>query len=342
VCEKIGFDKKLNKPFTIYFDTNFYVWLAQVTDEEANRVISKLNELEIRHVLSGKILFELLSGKERNPQDKKLVKRVKNFKIEPFKVSISSSETNKDTDISWDMLLLSGELRNAIAEFLKAICDTETVAQSLLNMTDKKLSKDKEEKLQQNQQPFLSSIGYDEKQSKEENANAFANFASDLISNLSFILPDEQRKKLEEIDFTVEKSPENLLNISKQLLNSLGSEIVEKLEEEKKIVNSSVRLDPRPYNVAVNEASKKEIKNLGNTFRDAGHINLFVTHQNQIDLIQIDSHQKNLVERNKPKHRLVELNLNNHYFSVEKSSNSAENLSKVIEMVINKKQEIYR
>ncbi|MEJ7700823.1 MAG: hypothetical protein WKF71_14415 [Pyrinomonadaceae bacterium] len=47
-------------------------------------VISKLNELEIRHVLSGKILFELLSGKERNPQDKKLVKRVKNFKIEPY------------------------------------------------------------------------------------------------------------------------------------------------------------------------------------------------------------------------------------------------------------------
>jgi len=331
-----------NRPFTVYFDTNFYIWLAQVSDEEGNNVISKLNELEIRHVLSEKILFELLSGKERNPQDKNLVERVKKFKIKPYKVSISSLETNKDINVSWDVLLLNSALRNTFADFLKAIYDTETVAQSLSNMTDKKLSKDKEEKLQQNLQPFLTSIGYEQKQSKEENANAFVNLASDLISNLSFILPDEQRKKLEEIDFAVEKSPEHLLNISKQIIDSLGSENVEKLEEEKKIINSSVKLDPRPYNVAVNEASNKEIKNLGNTFRDAGHINLFVTHQIQIDLIQIDSHQKNLVERNKPKHRLVELNLDHRYFSVEKSANSAENLSKVIEIVMNKKQEIYR
>jgi len=332
----------MNKPFTIYFDTNFYVWLAQVTDEEANKIISKLNELEIRHVLSGKILFELLSGKERNPQDKNLVERVKNFKIEPFKISVSYLETNNDIDISWDMLLLNGELRNTISESLKVIYDTETVAQSLSNMTDKNLSKEKEVKLQKNQQPFLSSIGYDEKQSREENADALVNFTSDLISNLSSILPEEQRKKLEEIDFAAENSPEHLLNISKQILDSLGFETIEKLEEEKKIINSTVKLDPRPYNVAVNEASNKEIKNLGNTFRDAGHINLFVTHQNQIDLIQIDSHQKNLVERNKPKHRLVELNLNNRYFSLEKSSNSTENLSKIIEIVTKKKQEIYK
>jgi hypothetical protein len=333
---------EMNKPFTVYFDTNFYIWLAQVSDEEANNVILKLNELKIRHVLSGKILLELLSGKERNPQDENLVKRVKTFNIEPYKVSINPLETDKNNDINWDKLLLKGRLRNTFAELLKAIYDTETVAQSLSNTADKKLNKDKEEKLQQNLKPFLSSIGYDEKQSKEENADAFANFASDLISNLSLILPDEQRRKLEEIDFKVEKSPENLSNISKQILESLGSETVKNLEEEKKIINSTVELDPRPYDVAVNEASKKEIKNLGNTFRDAGHISLFVTHQNQIDLIQIDSHQKNLVERNKPRHRLVELNFNNRYFSVNKSLSPMENLSKVIELVTNKKQEIYR
>jgi hypothetical protein len=326
-----------NRPFTVYFDTNFYIWLAQVSDEEGNNVISKLNELEIRHVLSEKILFELLSGKERNPQDKNLVERAKSFKIKPYKVSISAFETDKDVDISWDKLLLNGELRSKFSELLKEIYDTEIVAQSLSNIAAKKLSKDKQEKLQQNLQPFLSAFGFDEKQNEEKNINVFDNFISDLISNLSFILPDEQRKKFEEIYFAEEKSPEHLLNISKQILDSLGSEIVEKLQEEEKINNSSVKLDPRSYNIAVNEASNKEIKNLGNTFRDAGHINLFVTHQNQIDF-----HQKNLVERNKPKHRLVELNLNNRYFSVEKSSSSSENLSKVIEVVTNKKQEIYR
>jgi hypothetical protein len=325
----------MNRPFTIYFDTNFYVWLAQATNEEAKAIISKLNELEVRHVLSGKILLELLSGKERNPQDKYLVERVKTFKIDPYKISISPLENNaEDVELSWDTLLLNGDVRSSFAELLKTIYDTETIAQSWSNISGKKLSKESEEKLEENLQPILSSIGYDEEQSKEENANAFVNFASDLISNLSFILPDEQRKKMEAIDFSVENYPKNILNISKQLLDSLGSETIEILEEEKKIINSSVELDPRPYNVVTNEASKKETKNLGNTFRDAGHVNLFVTHQDQIDLIQIDSRQKSLIQRSKPKHRLNELGLTNHYFSIK-------NLSQLIEIVTNKKLEIY-
>lgn len=321
----------MNRPFTIYFDTNFYIWLAQATNEEATDVISKLNEIEVRHVLSGKIILELLSGKERKPQDKTLLERVKTFKIDPLKISINHLETHSDNDINWDALLLSGEPRNSFAMVLKSIYDIETIAQSHSNMASKKLNKDKAEKLNESMQPFLSSIGYDEKQSKEDNANAFAGFASELISSLSFNLPDEQRRKLEAIDFTIEKTPENLLNISNQILSSLGVHTVEKLEEEKRIINSTIALDPRPFNIAINETSNKEIKGLGNTFRDAGHMNLFVTYHDQIDLIQVDSHQKRLIERNKPKHRLSELGLANRCFSVD-------NLSQIVDVVTNNKQ----
>jgi hypothetical protein len=326
----------MNRPFTVYFDTNFYIWLAKATDEEANNVISKLNQLKVRHVLSGRLLFELLSGKQRDRQDQVLVERIKKFEIEPLTISINSLENHEtDIELNWEALLLRGEVRNALAEFLKAIFDMETLAQSLSNMTNKKLSKSEDEKLQENLQPFLSSIGFDEKFSMEKNAEALTNFASDLISNLSHILPNEQKENLEKIDFSVDKSPENILNISNQLLASLGPETVEKLEEERKIIDSSVKLDPRPYKVAVSEASNKEIKNLGNTYRDAEHINLFVTHQDQIDLIQIDFRQKNLVERKKPIHRLNEIDLSNRCFS-------ANNLLEAMHIIENKEQEFLK
>lgn len=328
--------KKMNRPFTIYFDTNFYIWLAKATDEEADNVISTLNQLKVRHVLSGRLLFELLSGKQRDRHDKVLVERIGKFEIEPLTISINSLESSEtDIELRWEALLLDGEARNALAEFLKAVFDMETLAQSLSNMTNKTLSESQDEKLQENLQPFLSFIGFDEKFSDEKNAEALTNFASDLISNLSHILPQEQKENLEKIDFSVNKSPENIFNISNQLLNSLGSETVEKLEEERKIIDSSVKLDPRPYKVAVNEASNKEIKNLGNTYRDAEHINLFVTHQDQIDLLQIDSHQKHLVERKKPIHRLNEIDLSNRCFS-------ANNLSEVISIIENREQDFLK
>jgi len=324
----------MERPFTIYFDTNFYVWLAQSTQEEAVDVMSGLNLLGVRHVLSGRILLELLSGKERNPQDKNLFERVTKFKIPPYIIPIGLSSTGTEKpNLGWDSLCLDGEARAAFSSLLKEIFDAETAARSWSNIAGKKLNKDKEQKLGEKSEPFLKSIGFDKDQTDEKNANAFTTCASELVSGLASILPDEQREKLGAIDFTVEKTPENLSNLSSQLFASFDSPTLERLEEEARIVSSAVELDPRPFDVVTDNSSRREIKSLGNTFRDAEHLSVFVAHADQIDIIQIDSRQKNLIERNSPIHRLKVLKLTNRYFSVVK-------LQQVVQTVSNKKAEL--
>lgn len=323
----------MKKPFTVYFDTSFYVWLAQASQDEATDVISGLNALEVRHVLSGRILLELLSGRERYPQDQQLFERVTKLHIEPYVIPIGTSSGTETSDLGWNSLCLAGDERNSFSSFLKEIFDAETAARSWSNIADKKFNKDKEQKLKEKLGPFLESIGFDEGQGDEKNANAFTTFASELISGLAPLLPAEQREKLSSIDFTVEKSPENLMNLSNQLFASFDSQTLERLREETRITDSSVQLDPRPFDVVTESASRREIKRLGNTLRDAEHLSAFVTHSEEIDLIQIDSRQKNLIERDKPIHRLKELNLANRCFSVE-------NLQQVIQAVSNKKTEL--
>jgi hypothetical protein len=51
----------MRRPFTVYFDTNFFVWLAQATEETAEAAIHKLNALGVRHVLSDILVRELLT-----------------------------------------------------------------------------------------------------------------------------------------------------------------------------------------------------------------------------------------------------------------------------------------
>ena len=63
-------------------------------------------------------------------------------------------------------------------------------------------------------------------------------------------------------------------------------------------------------------------------------MSLFVTHQNEIDLLQLDSAQINLIKnKGKELHRLVELNLDNRCFC----SNSLKN---TVEVIKEKKQEV--
>ena len=77
----------MNKYITIYFDTYFYVWLANATDKEANEIIAEVNKLKIRHVLSGQIILELLSSHTKPDKDKILVSRISKFEIEPYRIS---------------------------------------------------------------------------------------------------------------------------------------------------------------------------------------------------------------------------------------------------------------
>ncbi len=327
----------MSKYLTVYFDTYFYVWLANATDEEATEIISALNTLKVRHVLSGQVILELLSNYTKPEKDKILVSRISNFEIEPYRISNSIIEESLTSDIScWDVLLLDGNARNSLANFLKSVFDIQTQAESRSILAKIKHNSDKEEKIQQSLTPFLSSIGFeqDKDYSNEETAEKYVNFTSELLSNLSPLLSDDQRKIVEKIDFSAKPSPESLANLSTQLLEIIGDENLNKLKEGEKISHSVTKSDERPYKVAVGEASQNEEKNLGNTFRDSNNMSLFVTHKDEIDLLQLDSAQINQI-KNKAKelHRFIELHLDARCFC----SNSLKN---TVEIIKEKKQEL--
>jgi len=322
---------------TVYFDTYFYIWLAKATDEEADKIISELNKLKVRHVLSGQVILELLSNNKKSESDKILVNRMSKFEIEPYRISSSILEEPLTSDnLSWEVLLLEGETRVSLANFLKLIFDLQTKAESWSILARTKHGSDKEEKIQEILNPFLSSIGFekDKEYTREETAQKHLEFQSEMFSSLFSLLPDNQKETFDKIDFSVEPTGENLTNLSNQLLDVIGDENLSKLKENEKINHSVTNSDERSYKVAVGEASQREEKNLGNTFRDSNNMNLFVVNQNEIDLLQIDTAQKNQIDnKGKYMHKLVELGIDKYVFSANSLKNTVEEIKK-------KKQEL--
>jgi hypothetical protein len=309
--------------FTVYFDTYFYVLLAKASDQEAEKVISELNNLHVRHVLSGQVINELITGKGKEHWDRALVKRMHLFNVEPYRISSSYFEVAKSSEeMSWDVLLLNGDLRVGLGDLFKSIHEMETIAKSFsisaLNYSNK-----------------LGEIDFaeDENYSPEERIEKSLNFTSDLLSSLNSL------NVMDDIDsITLDKNPENsptenAIDLQNQLLSFLGSEKLEKLEEDNQITNSIVSSDNRPHKVVTGEASPKEIKRLGNTYRDSNHISLFVAHKEEIDLLQVDSAQLNLINNSKETHRIVEIGLQERCFS-------ASSLRETVEIIAKKQKQL--
>lgn len=327
----------MNYCITVYFDTYFYVWLAKATDEEADEIISELNKLNVRPVLSGQIILELLSNSSKSERDKSLVSRMSKFKIQPYRISSNVFEESSVSNfLSWEVLLLDGNDRASLANLFKSLFDMETKAESWSILAKTNHSSAEEEKIQESLSSFLTAFGFekDTGYTNEEAAEKNLSFTSELFSNISDLFSDEQKKIFEKIDFSASPTVENLNNVSSQLLQIIGDENIRRLQEGEKIVHSTTNSDNRPYKVAVGEASAKELKNLGNTYRDSKNIHLFITHQAEIDLLQLDSAQINQINnKGKKLHRLVELKLDKRCFC-------ANSLKNTVEIIKEKKQEL--
>lgn len=323
--------EKMSNYITVYFDTYFYVWLAKATDKEANQIITELNKLKVRHVLSGQVILELLSNNYKPEKDKILVNRMSKFEIEPYRISSSIFEESLTSDnCSWEVLLLDGDARSSLANSLKLIFDLQTKAESWSILAGTKHNLDKEEKIQQSLDSFSPLFGFekDKEYTNEETVEKYMNFASEMF-NLVSLFSDDKIKTSNEINFSAAPTIENLTTLSNELKNVIGDENINKLKENEKINHSVTNSDERPYKVAVGEASQKEEKNLGNTFRDSNNMNLFVTHQNEINLLQIDFAQINQIKnKGKNLHRLVELKLDERCFSTNSLKNTVEVIKK--------------
>jgi hypothetical protein len=109
-------------PVTIYFDTNFYVWLCRADESLSDGVLLALDELNVRVVISDVIIRELLTSRDRNALDVALVSRVNKLRLPPYQTR---------DELAWEVLLLAGDERVATANFLRWAHDLTTVAESL-------------------------------------------------------------------------------------------------------------------------------------------------------------------------------------------------------------------
>jgi hypothetical protein len=98
------------RPVTVYFDTNFYVWLCRADEALSVGALQALNELNVRVVISDTVIRELLTSRDRNELDVVLVDRANKLSLPPYRMR---------DGLMWEVLLLSGAERVAMADFLR-------------------------------------------------------------------------------------------------------------------------------------------------------------------------------------------------------------------------------
>jgi len=282
----------VNGPVTVYFDTNFYVWLCRADEALSVDVLQALNELNVRVVISDVVIRELLTSRGRNELDALLVSRVNELHLPPYQTR---------DGLAWEVLLLAGEDRVAAANFLRWAHDHTTVAESLSMMARKAATGEETAELLEGAQPYLQELGFPEDFGKDP-----MRAAATLLSMFN----------IEGVEWPENPTPEDCERISEQLFGILGPDLVEQLREGRRIKDSTTKSEDRPYKVAAGKATDKEKKGLSNTLRDTDRMIDFVNHADQIDFLQVDQAQEALIKASTPPHRLAELGLAERCFSI--------------------------
>src|SRR5688572_29077616 len=143
----------MKRDYTIYFDTKFYVQLCRAAEAEADQIIRSLNALNVRHVISNVLIRELLTSKDRNDLDEILVERVRQFAVTPY---------GTEGDLEWEVLLLAGQDRIYMAELLRTLHDTMTLATSNSIMARREMNPEQQAELLKANRPVLEQLGFPE------------------------------------------------------------------------------------------------------------------------------------------------------------------------------------
>lgn len=292
------------RPFTVYFDTNFYVWLGNADESLAYETVEGLNALKIRHVLSDVLIRELLSGGDRPNYDKMLVERVERFKLPPYCTA---------NYLAWEALLSWGLDRKAIAGVLKACDDrmTEASSHSIIarRMVTGRVSPEKMTEIGNSTRPLLDELGVSLRpEDKEASLKSVQEFAERMINNLRNVVPEGTISG--ELKWSGDPMEDR-----KMLLGLLNPKHLEAAQESDRLNDSVTHSEGRPYQVAAGIANTSTKRNLAHTLRDSEHMKTFILHKEEIDLLQVDRAQLNLIKRSSPIHRLVELGLSERCFT---------------------------
>jgi hypothetical protein len=299
----------MKEQVTVYFDTKFYVTLCRAEESLATQTIAALNALNIRHVISDVIIRELLTSRDRTDLDEALVRRVRQFSLSPYCTR---------EGLMWEVLLLSGQDRIDVANHLRDIHDMMAEATSFSIMARRETNDEQTAKLAEAGKPLLQQYGFPD------------DFEKNMPQVLAAVKTMLEQFGVRDINWPENPTPENFLNLSNQIKNFLGVDLVARLEEGDRIQDSSTVTEDRPYQVATGMASDKTKKRLSNTLRDTEHIMMFVNHRSEIDLLQVDKVHEEIIRRSKPKHRLTELGLADRCFSADSLLETVEKIRGLI------------
>jgi hypothetical protein len=309
----------MDRPFTVYFDTNFFVQLCKVDDVLARKVISELNSLKVRHVLSNMIMWELLSSGDRTDRDKILYERVNAFELQPYRT---------DNFSEWESLLIAGQQRVALASLYKLLDDMTTEAESWSILARQHSHSGQKLEGSTHSEEYEAERAIALKQAREllPLLSQTLDFVKESFPDTAQSLPETPNP--ESIKIPDNPSPQDLKAISTYIFDLIGETKLKKLEQENQLTDSVTSSEDRAQQVALGQADAWTRKKLANTLRDAKHMDLFVSHSNEIDLLQIDRPQWNLI-KNTPMHYLVEVGLVDRCFYATSIQDIVETVSRL-------------
>jgi hypothetical protein len=277
----------LKRICTVYFDAEFYLQLCQADKTEANGVIESLNSLNVRPVVSTALIRELLNDEYRNVLEKELVQRVSRFKVSPY---------NTEDYVGWHVFPQSEQERVEGSRDLQEGRD-----ETGLGLTVEKEAELKEAVEQALQQPAFSK----EPQHPDDEAFQVMSLTKQLVDKLGTEL---------NMDWPENPTLGDLLSMSKQ---AMDPSVIARAAEQLQIPDGPFEFGDGPYKLVMGSNRFVGPEESNDAPGDNEHIRLFIQHQDEIDLLQVDLGDQAIIVTAEPKHRLAELGLAERCFSAD-------------------------
>jgi len=283
----------LKRICTVYFDAEFYVQLCQADQAEANRIIESLNSLNVRHVVSTALVGELLNHERKNVLEEELVQRVSRFKVSPY---------TTDDYVGWHMFPQSEQ------ESVEESADL----QGDRDETELELTPEQEAELKEAVEQALQKPAFSKESHSDDEAFQVMSLTKQLVDKLGT-----------ELNMDWPKNPTfgDLLSMSKQLMDP---SVIARAAEQIQIPDGPFEFGDGPYKLVMGSNRFVGPEGSGYEPGDNQHTLLFIQHQDEIDLLQVDQRDQAIIKTAEPKHHLAKLGLAERCFSADSLTNTVE------------------
>lgn len=265
---------------TVYFDTQFFVWLKSKDDATVVPVIRDLIDMGIRPVCTQLLVAELMHGSDAN--------RRRNHRLFES-VSMLGPALSIPESASWAALRLDADVhRPVVKAFLLASSIVDQVGATCAAADDPRSLR----AWAAGNQGAIEHL-----QKPGELQRLLAKVAQQLRESG---VDDSEQLALARLENAGEEPARPDL-----LQEVLGDEAAASLDLGDRLRRSALMTDNRLTEVA----RGGPIGKLPNTLRDTQHMQLFAEHAAEIDLLQVDKAQMELMKRGGDRHEMVRLGL---------------------------------